>query len=153
MSAVLHVISSASVCACIKPLLFSISISQNRSPKVQQPRHISHKHSYPTPLCPPRAPPRLPSILLRPPSKKTCMLKLQCVWRHCGKAFPPAHPLHLPFLSLLIFFSFCYCFGRVSDEGLFWSSLNCQNSCPCSFASTLAATKVQAEVNKVLMQF
>lgn len=142
--------SSASVCACIKLLFLFPSVKTSLHELNSRTTYPTNTHVRP-PLCLPRAPPRLPSILLRPPSKKTCMLKLQCVWRHCGKAFPPAHPLHLPCLSLLIFFLFCYCFGWVSGGGLFRSSLNCENSCPCSFASTVAVIKVQTEVNKVVM--
>lgn len=52
----------------------------------------------------------------------SCILKLQCVWLHCGKSFPPSAPLYLPFLS----FSQC---ATVLCIFFFWCSLNDTAAC------------------------
>lgn len=128
-----HACNLQCVCACRKSAsFFFLFPSVKTNPHTSATLHIPQKkklisNPLPTP-CTSQASqhPAFPSIQI----KKTCVLKLQCVRRHCGKLSPPPHSLCLPFLSLLIYFSFRYCFGWVA-AGFILMFIKLSNSCPC----------------------
>lgn len=90
-----------SVCVCLHqtllffPLLFpSVKTSlQKFNSRTAYPTNPPS----PTPFAHPAPLPGFPA---------SCVLKLQRVWRHCGKCFPSSRSLHSPFFLFLIFFSF-----------------------------------------------
>ena len=131
MSAVMCAIRGVTVCIhAEKP---GSSFFLHKSTSTATPHIPQTRTDYPP--YPPSAPPRLPGILLHPPSeKKPCVQKLQCVRRHCGKPFASSQVLHSPFsslsLSLSVLLSFHHCFEWV-QVGLILMFIKLSHSCPC----------------------
>lgn len=120
---------SFALCPCVHALVF-FSVTVFQSTSLTAVPHIPQPPSYPTFLTRPVPLPGFPaSCFAHPPKKKkTCVLKLQCVQRHCGKPFPPAHSLDLPSLSS----PHSATVWDRSGEGLFEFSLNCQTVIICN---------------------
>lgn len=132
------------VCCCHACLLYCLCVCSHKSlfsllfPSIKtslQKSSLTAAPHIPQSLLP--TPPPLPTLCPSQASQHpSCWNYSLCVRRHCGKSFPPSHLLYLPFLFLLIFFSFRYRFGWVQAEFILmfikW------NNCPCNFCICLS---------------